>query len=250
MIIDHPRKEDIPALRRLWKQAFGDSDAFLDAFFGVGFAYDRCRCVFLEAEVTAALYWFDGELEGEKIAYLYAIATDLSHRGQGLCRLLMADTQACLIGRGYTEAVLLPAEKWLEAFYGAMGYRPFGSVMQKQYRAGKRCFVRPVDGEEFALLRREHLPRGGIRQEGALLRFLATQAEFYAGEGFLAAISKETPKTVVEFLGDLSQIPGLLGALKLQQATVRTPGGSKSCGMYLPLAPDAPVPTYLGLPMD
>lgn len=250
MIIDHPRKEDIPALRGLWQQAFGDPDDFLDSFFATGFAYDRCRCVLLEGKVAAALYWFDGELEGKKLAYLYAIATDLSHRGQGLCRLLMADTHACLLSRGYAGAVLLPAADWLRDYYSTMGYTPFGAVAHKVCTAGERCFVRVVDTEEFALLRREYLPRGGIRQEGALLRFLATQAALYAGEHFVAAVSKEEPKTVVEFLGDQKEIPGLLGALKLPQATVRTPGGGQTAGMYLPLTPDAPVPTYLGLPMD
>lgn len=250
MIIDYPGKEDIPALRALWQQAFGDTDAFLDDFFAAGFAYDRCRCVRAEGDVTAALYWFDGEQAGKKVAYLYAIATDAHHRGQGICRLLMADTHACLLSRGYAGSVLLPAEDWLRDYYSTMGYTPFGAVAHKVCTAGERCFVRPVDTDEFALLRREYLPRGGIRQEGALLRFLATQAEFYAGERFLTAVSKEEPKTVVEFLGDQREIPGLLGALKLPQATVRTPGGDQIAGMYLPLTPDAPTPEYLGLPMD
>ena len=33
MKIDHPDMTRIPALRQLWQEAFGDSDAFLDRFF-------------------------------------------------------------------------------------------------------------------------------------------------------------------------------------------------------------------------
>ena len=43
MRIDHPDLGQIPELRQLWKEAFGDSDAFLDAFFMVAFSQiDAC----------------------------------------------------------------------------------------------------------------------------------------------------------------------------------------------------------------
>ena len=38
MIIKPPSKEEIPQLRTLWQEAFGDSDAFLDIFFSNAFA--------------------------------------------------------------------------------------------------------------------------------------------------------------------------------------------------------------------
>jgi hypothetical protein len=33
----------IADLRKLWQQAFGDSDETLDAFFATGFSPDRCH---------------------------------------------------------------------------------------------------------------------------------------------------------------------------------------------------------------
>ena len=55
MNIDVPRKGQIPALRALWREAFGDSDAFLDTFFATGFSPDRCRCIVEGGEAQAAL---------------------------------------------------------------------------------------------------------------------------------------------------------------------------------------------------
>ena len=74
MKIDHPAFEQVPGLRQLWQEAFGDSDAFLDGFFDTGFSPRRCLCV-TDGEPVAAVYWFDCRFAGEKLAYLYA-----SHR--------------------------------------------------------------------------------------------------------------------------------------------------------------------------
>ena len=74
MTIDRP--SDTQVLRRLWKQAFRDSDAFLDSFFSVGYSCDRCRQLSLDGQLAAALYWFDCSLAGKPVAYVYAVATD------------------------------------------------------------------------------------------------------------------------------------------------------------------------------
>ena len=75
MFANYPQPHEIPALRLLWQEAFGDSDAFLDKFFSVGYNQNRCRVVMREAQAATALYWFDCQWEGKKLAYLYA-----SHR--------------------------------------------------------------------------------------------------------------------------------------------------------------------------
>ena len=128
MTIDYPSENAIPQLRSLWKEAFGDEDSFLDVFFGTGFSPDRCRCIPLNGEIAAALYWFDCSWEGGPLAYLYAVATCKQYRGQGLCRKLMANTHEHLKYLGYTGAVLVPGEPSLFDFYSNMGYTAFGSV--------------------------------------------------------------------------------------------------------------------------
>lgn len=52
------REGDVPALRELWKEAFGDGDRFLDQFFEGPFAPERSRVAVVEGAVSGALYWF------------------------------------------------------------------------------------------------------------------------------------------------------------------------------------------------
>ena len=51
MTIDKPNADQIAGLRQLWKEAFGDEEAFLDDFFGTGFSPDRCRCITIENDI-------------------------------------------------------------------------------------------------------------------------------------------------------------------------------------------------------
>ena len=60
MRIDHPTSGEISGLRQLWKEAFGDTAGFLDAFFSTGFSPERCLYAGEGGTVAAALYWFHG----------------------------------------------------------------------------------------------------------------------------------------------------------------------------------------------
>lgn len=249
MIIDNPRAEHLTALRRIWQQAFGDSDSFLDSFFETGFAFERCRCIFSNGSPVAAVYLFDGMWGSRKAAYLYALAVEEAHRGQGLSRLLLTDTHGMLRREGYGIAVLEAASEPLRAYYERMGYRLFGSRQEKtvcQGREAAACSRLGCLGYEEK--RRQLLPPGSITQEGALTEFLQTQAELWGGDGFVAALSRQEP-VVLEFLGDVKKLPGFLKARKLPKATVRMTGGTPS-SMYLSLDGTSEAPAYFGLPMD
>ena len=117
MTIDSPKIDQLPQLRALWKEAFGDTDAYLDSFFTLGFSPERCRCMTEDGQVSAALYWFDCSCQGARLAYLYAVATAENRRGVGLCRLLMDNTHAHLKKAGYAGAILVPASASLRQMY-------------------------------------------------------------------------------------------------------------------------------------
>ena len=91
MIIEHPVWEDIPALRALWKQAFGDTDAYLDSFFSRAFSPERALTAKENNKVVGALYWLDCLWGEKKLSYIYAVATDKDHRGRGVCKALMTE---------------------------------------------------------------------------------------------------------------------------------------------------------------
>lgn len=251
MRIDYPEPGQLTQLRELWKEAFGDDEGFLDLFFYRIFSSDRCRCISENGRITAALYWLDCRCDGKPMAYLYAVATGKNHRGKGKCAALMADTHTLLRSLGYAGCILVPGEPWLFRMYGKMGYGICSGIGETHCKASEDPIpFRPIDSAEYARLRREMLPPGGVVQEGENLLFLENLAKFYAGEGFLLCASIEKGRLVVpELLGNITVAPNILAALGAREGTFRFPGDNRSFAMYHPLS-DTPAPKYFGLAFD
>ena len=252
MNVDRPTASHIPGLRDLWKEAFGDNDLFLDAFFAHGFSADRCRCVTENGRVLAALYWFEASCEGSRLAYLYAIATAVSHRGRGLFTMLLADTKAVLEKAGYDGILLVPENENLSRMYEKFGFTACTTVNTFSAVAGEKAVpVREIGPAEFARLRREFLPGGAVIQEGETLAFLASQCHFWAGADFLAVGQIYDSKLVCsEFLGNRSAADGLLRALEVPEGIFRTPGEERPFSWFLPLRDLCGRPAYFGLALD
>lgn len=252
MNIDYPRPEQTAGLRSLWKAAFGDEDEFLDPYFEIAYDPKRCRCITIDDAIAAALYWFDTFCGDQRYAYVYGVATDPEFRGQGLCTRLMEDTARLLGGQGYDGILLYPASEALSRMYGKMGYTRCTTVSEFRCEAGPvPAVLRRIEQEEYARLRREYLPVDGVIQEGPMLAFLATQAEFYAGKDFVAAVSTGEEKIHChELLGNLSDAPGIVRALGEKSGFFRTFGNEKSFVMGYPLSENYKKPVYFGLPLD
>lgn len=205
----HPQPMHITELRTLWKEAFGDTDAFLDTFFSTAFAPERCLCILMEHSVAAALYWFECEYQKKPLAYIYAVATAKACRGMGLCRQLLAATHATLRQQGYIGALLVPGSKTLFDFYKKNGYKTTcyrhienyslythintscstNQISDTVTRDTGMFMIRQISASEYASLRKEFLPQESVLQEKENLLFLQTQLHFYSGENFLAAIT-------------------------------------------------------------
>ena len=252
MIIDYPALAQRHGLRTLWKEAFGDTDAFLDTFFNTAFSQNRCRCVVENGEILAALYWFDCALNGQKIAYIYAVATKKAHRGQGICATLMENTHSILKERGYSGAVLVPGSKELFGFYEKMNYKTCCFNESFSCAVGeKETPIKEIDEAEFARLRRQFLPTGGIVQENENLRFLKTMMSFFKGENFLLAVRKNSDKLVAaELLGDKALAPKIVKALGCKEGIFRIPAKTSPFAMFLPFEKDAEIPNYLGFAFE
>lgn len=252
MRIDYPEKDQIPALRRLWKEAFGDTDDFLDTFFSLGFAGDRCHCVTLGGQVGAALYWLDMDYSGGKLAYIYAVATADGFRGRGLCRLLMADVHEVLKSRGYAGGILVPQDAGLAEMYQKMGYQPCSGIRQLACRAADTPIsLRTIDAVTYQTLRDGLLPPEAVRLGEQALVFLAAQVRFYAGEGILLAAAREGEKLRgLELLANADTAPGILAELGCLEGSFRLPGTECPFAMFIPLSADAPIPGHLGFAFD
>ncbi len=230
-------------LRRLWKEAFGDTDAFLDSFFETAYSPDRCRYIMIDGCVAAALYWLDCRCDGEKLAYIYAVATAKMHRGKGLCRTLMEDTHTHLKAAGYAGSILVPGEKGLFAMYEKMGYAPFGGMDTLSCQAGTPVSMQEISPAEYAAQRAQYLPHRGVEQDG--MEFLASYANLYAGSDFILAATDETG---LELLGNTAAAPEIAAALGKKEGRFRIPGNTPFA-MYCPLT-DFPAPGYFGIAFD
>ena len=252
MRIDCPSQHHIPALRRLWQEAFGDTDVFLDSFFRTAFSPDRCRCVLDGDSVAAVLYWFDCRVKEQKLAYIYAVVTNPAFRNRGLCRSLMADTHALLTRRGYSGTVLVPQKESLRAMYAGMGYENIGGLQELRCAAGGAGFaLRAIGPAEFAALRRNLLPDLSVVQEGENLLFLSEQAQFYTGQNFLlAAYGEKETLHGIELLGDCAAAPGILKTLGYSWGQFRMPGKERPFAMFHSLTDGAEKPEYFGFAFD
>lgn len=242
----------VKQLKDLWQLAFADSPQAINAFFSTAYSPARCQVLMEDDRVVAALHWLDTQYRGQKLAYLYAVATHPDFRRRGLCRTLMNHTEKLLKAQGYAGALLSPASDGLRKMYGSMGYRDCCYCAKLSVpAAAKPAVLRPVGIDEYARLRRQYLPEDGVIQEGENLTYLASFAKFYAGDDFLLAASVEGAALQgVELLGNTQAAGGITAALGCTEGTFRTPGNQTMLAMFLPLKPSAQAPGYLGFPFD
>ena len=235
-----PQPADEAALSRLFTEAFGD-ESFTELFFRQGFSAERCLAAF-GGELLAALHWFDCTLEGQKAAYVYGIAVFAACRGQGIGSRLIRFSVEYLQNRGYEVIALVPAEESLFPYYERFGFRRIGTISEKRITATAPLPIRTLTAAEYAEARRKLLPAHSLQQT-ACLPLLAGYADFYATPRAIAAVSGQM---VWELLGEDADAPGLIAALSLESATVRTPGGDRPFAMAI----GAEAPIYLGLALD
>jgi predicted N-acetyltransferase YhbS len=249
MKIDFPIPEQYDQLAQLWQEAFGDSEEFVEGFFCTAHAPSRCRCIVKDGRIVAALYWLDTHYAGQRFAYLYAVAVAKSHRGQGLCRILIEDTHKHLSLRGYDGCLLYPASDSLRDLYRKYGYENCTTVSRFTCEAGQQAAqMQRIDRDAYAIARRTYIPEDAVIQEEENVAYLEMMAFFYRGDDFLLAASTEGSKLYSpEYLGPKEKAPGILAALHCTEGTFQTPGDDIPYAMFLGLHPDAKAPGYFGL---
>lgn len=251
MRIDCPSERHFFDLRRIWKEAFGDSDEAIDAFWRTAFSPNRARIALMDDAPVAALYWFECTYHGQRLAYLYAIATDRSFRGRGICKQLMEDTHRHLKYLGYAGALLVPSEHGLFDFYRKMGYETCSAVEDFDCTGEEReLLITPIDKAEYATLRRTYLPIGGVIQEGETLDFLEMWEQFWKGEDFLLTGHRIGDCLIgAELLGNVAAASRIVHVLGCKRGSFRTVGACRPFAMYHPFD-NTYAPTYFGLALD
>ena len=247
MRICKPAPGHIPMLRSLWKEVFGDEDAFLDLFFGTAFAHDRCLCAFEGESLAGMLYW----LPCGNFAYLYAVATHPGHRGKGICRSLIDAAHRAIARQGFRGVLLYPQEEGLRAMYRKMGY--LHETRIREFRClpgGGAPALTQITAREYFGLRASLLPPDAAIQDSPYPELLESW-QFYRGDGFLlAAVCRDNQLLAGEYLGPERMAPGLVAALGCEAGTFRCPGSEQPFAMFCPLAEQLSVPGYYAFPLD
>lgn len=242
-------KQDIPVLIDLWAQCFGDPPAVIQNFF------DRLWTdilVFTNDHCTSMLTAMPVRWQEKDAAYLYAVATHPEHRGQGLCRDLMAYVEQYLFSHGYSYTTLHPAGDSLYRFYELLGYRISFYAKEQMFHGKHSIFVSAVTPEEYARQRKKLCP-DGVEYPHCLLALQAHYGTLVKIENLGCAALERTPTGWVarELLANDPETAAkaLCSYLNIDSIEVRIPG-TEPFAMAKSLDGSPLIPSYLGLAFE
>jgi len=249
MIIRYSSQRDIPFLKALWREAFNDTDRFIENFFSVAYKEDHSLILQCDNKIASMLFWFDCSFNNKKVAYIYAVATFREFQKRGLCNALMNELHSLLKASGYVGACLVPSDENLFNFYGKMGYIKCIYNSEKEVFAKDICAeITKITVEEYLSLREKYLPENSITQRDT--EFLKLQAKFYKGDDFLFSARKEKDTLfALEFFGNNDKQSSIVNGQKAKKGLFRTLGTEKPFAMYLPFE-ETELPVYLDFAYD
>jgi predicted acetyltransferase len=132
---------DIPMVRHLWNEVFGDSNDYINRFI-TRFGIENCYVCEYNSEIVAMAFAipvflkfpsnFEGVPEGRgslyvhhNSKYLYACATHPSFREQGIMGKLLEVIYEDACSENITEIFLHAANDFLANYYRKLGFRDF-----------------------------------------------------------------------------------------------------------------------------
>lgn len=126
-MIEHPAESDLAELKSLWKEAFGDTDEFIEGFFTRRYS-PGSALVYRSGYSIASMIFFphyEFSIEGKAcgLGYICGAATRKDFRGRGMMGELVGASHKVIGGRGDWFAALIPASDSLYEYYRRFGYR-------------------------------------------------------------------------------------------------------------------------------
>ena len=244
------RPSDVPALAELWQLCFGDPAETAGEFLESNWEH---ILVFQTRNASAMLTAMPVSWQGHSAAYLYAVGTHPDHRGQGLCRELMAFAEKELYRRGFCYTILSPAEPSLFKFYGKMGYYPSFFAEHREFTdENSDLSAVSVSAAEYGRLRESRDPNAVLYPEWLLKLQESFGTLLRIGETGCAAVERHGESYLVREL--LADDPAAAAAAVcrycgLPKITCKIPGKTPY-GMAKPLL-DLPLcPSWLGLAFE
>ena len=165
MVVRVSEQRDVATLKRLWKLAFGDEDAYIDHFFARYYTPERMLVLEEEGQVRAMTAWFDVPLvlaDGASVpsAYLYAVATHPDFQGKGLAGEVLDFAGKWLGERGFACLTTVPARPDLHVFFARNGFEEGFALSRREWdctEEGKGAVLIPVSAREYGALREKRL---------------------------------------------------------------------------------------------
>lgn len=111
-----------PGCRDLWKEAFGDSDEFIDTFMRS--IYNSENMLYIEKDecIISMLHIIPFTFNSHKAGYIYAVATTPKERGKGLASMLLERAIDVSQKKGFAALFTIPANEELRTFYSKFGF--------------------------------------------------------------------------------------------------------------------------------
>ena len=239
------RPGDTPALRRIWKAAFGDPDAFIQLFFSQFYAPEMATVAEVDGQPVSAGYTFSGlslcvpGADPIPCAYGYSIGTLPAYRGRGLGGEVTRRMRDRARAEGQGILCLFPAESSLRRWYadiagGTTAFWMQQSTVSRDALPPSHRPAEPLEPEAYLALREQLLAQvPHIRFSESLLRFQAAICRLSGGglyalgdAGCAIVEYAEQQARVKELLvsGDLRTALAPLAQLRpAEQLAVRTP---------------------------
>jgi GNAT superfamily N-acetyltransferase len=141
----------------LWKDAFGDPDAFMRLYFNNVYRDENALVIENEGKILSSLQMLPYTMTfcGEEIsvAYISGACTASSEQGKGLMKQLLQDAFHEMRQRNIALSALIPADKWLFNYYRSQGYTEVFEFSVRVYTRQeyvlpeKELIVLPVDDD-------------------------------------------------------------------------------------------------------
>lgn len=111
------------AVRLLWKEAFGDSDEFIDSFMLRFYKQEHLLYAQENGQLVSMLHILPFTRGGEKIGYIYAVATAEKQRNKGYASFLLNKAIETAKREKFAALVTIPASKALRSYYERFGFK-------------------------------------------------------------------------------------------------------------------------------
>lgn len=167
-MIRYGKKEDVRRLKRLWKESFGDEDAFIDSFFEMLYQDQNVLLEEKDGMLLGASFFLPGRIFTEAgwqdIRYVYALAVYPEYRGQKIATRLLDEA-----GERYkTPMITEPADTGLaDRFYQPYGFQKSFYLdycetnLLVQMPEPEGWQIKPVGAAEYFGLREKYFRKTG-----------------------------------------------------------------------------------------